>query len=218
MFYIYKMIHLPSGRIYIGQRKVPKGKTLETDNYFGSGTIWRRIYNKHKDECVKVIIDTASSKEEIDKLEKKYIAHYKNVYGEFCVNIAEGGDGGYTGPGYWLGKKMPREIVEKCAAKKRGKKAWNKGLTMTHEQKKNMLGRKPSDEARAKMSESARNRKPMSEETKKKISDARKKYIKENPDKLVEYAKKALNTRRKDPDKLAESYKKAWNTRRKENA
>lgn len=188
------MIHLPSGRIYIGQRKVPKGKTLESDSYFGSGAIWKHIYKNHKDECVKVIIDTASSKEEIDELEKKYIKHYKDVYGEFCVNIAEGGDGGNTG------------------------KPWNKGLTLTDEQKKNMFGHKSSDE------------------TRKKISDAIKRYIKENPDKVSESAKKiwstrkkdpdkvsesaknGWNTRRKDPDKVAESYKKGWNTRRKENA
>lgn len=136
MFYIYKMIHLPSGRIYIGQRKVPKGKTFESDSYCGSGIVWRAIYKKHKEECVKVIIDTASSKEEIDKLEKRYIAHYKNVYGEFCVNIAEGGIGGGCMSGRKHtdetrkkmsesahGRKMPEEIRNKISESV--KKAWN---------------------------------------------------------------------------------------------
>lgn len=200
MYYIYKVIHIKSGRLYIGQRKIPKGKTIDTDDYFGSGKIWKNIYRKYPNECIKVIIDIADNKDNINELEKKYIKHYKDVYGDFCVNVAEGGSGGYTGPGYWLGKKMPIEAIEKAAAKKRGKKAWNKGLTMTHEQKKNMFGHKPSEEARKKMSESAHNRKPISEETRKKMSDARKKYITANH------------------DKVAESYKKAWNTRRKENA
>lgn len=90
-FYIYKMIHLPTGRVYIGQRKCPKGKRIDNDYYYGSGKIWKRIYNKHPDECVKVIIDYADTKDEIDELEKKYIKHYKEVYGELCVNIGEGG-------------------------------------------------------------------------------------------------------------------------------
>lgn len=88
------MIHLPSGRVYIGQRKIPRNKTIETDSYFGSGKIWKQIYKKHPDECIKVIIDFANTKDEIDELEKKYIAHYKSVYEEFCVNITDGGQGG----------------------------------------------------------------------------------------------------------------------------
>lgn len=129
------MIHLPSGRIYIGQRKLPKGKTIEADSYCGSGIVWRAIYKKHKEECVKVIIDTASSKEEIDKLEKRYIAHYKNVYGEFCVNIAEGGDGCMNGRKHSdktrkkmsesaYGRKMPEDIRKKISESV--KKAWTK--------------------------------------------------------------------------------------------
>lgn len=110
------MIHLPSGRVYIGQRKVPKGKTPENDSYFGSGVVWSQIYKKHKDECVKVIIDYADTKDEIDELEKKYIAHYKSVYKEFCVNIADGGDGG----GGMKGKKHSEITKHKMSIRHKG--------------------------------------------------------------------------------------------------
>ena len=64
MYYIYKMIHPQSGRVYIGQHRLPKGKTPYNDGYFGSGKIWTRIYKKHPNECVKVILDFADTKEE----------------------------------------------------------------------------------------------------------------------------------------------------------
>lgn len=73
---------------------MPKGKTPETDNYFGSGRAWKNIYKAHPDECVKVVLDWAETKEEVDALEVKYIAHYKAVYGKKCVNIAKGGQAG----------------------------------------------------------------------------------------------------------------------------
>lgn len=38
VYYIYKMIHVPTGRAYIGQRKLFK-RTPETDGYTGSGKI-----------------------------------------------------------------------------------------------------------------------------------------------------------------------------------
>lgn len=55
--------------------------------------MWKRIYKKHPDECVKVILEVVSSKKEVDELEIKYIAHYKAVWGDYCVNIAKGGSG-----------------------------------------------------------------------------------------------------------------------------
>lgn len=108
------MIHLPSGRVYIGQRKIPRNKTIETDSYFGSGKIWKQIYKKHSDECIKVIIDFANTKDEIDELEKKYIAHYKSVYEEFCVNITDGGQtGGMKGKKHSEITKLKMSIKHK---------------------------------------------------------------------------------------------------------
>lgn len=158
------MIHVPSGRVYIGQRKLPKGKTPEVDYYTGSGKIWKHIYNKHKDECVKVIIDYANTKAEIDELEKKYITHYKNVYGEFCVNIADGGEGG---PGWringipsMLGKHHSKESKAKMSAAHTGKVFSKESKAKMSETRTGKLnhnfGKHFSEEHRAKISASCK--------------------------------------------------------------
>lgn len=155
-YYIYKMIHVPSGRIYIGQRKVPKGKTPETDSYTGSGKIWREIYKKHKDECVKVIIDYADTKDEIDELEKKWIAYYRMTRGEFCVNIAGGGDGniGLSGKNHPLyGKHCSEQTKEKLRKAIIGKKH-------SEQTKRKISEICRSPEVRAKMSESHKGKIP----------------------------------------------------------
>lgn len=156
MYYIYKMIHIPSGRVYIGQHKLPKGKTPENDGYNGMGVIWRGIYNKHKNECIKVVIDFTDSKKIVDELEKKYIAHYKSVYGEFCVNIAPGGEGGFTcnhsiDTKYKIseskkGKSRSKETRAKMSESMKGRIPWNKGKINVY-----------SEETRAKMSKAKSN-------------------------------------------------------------
>ncbi len=173
-YYIYKMIHLPSGRVYIGQRKVPKGKTPENDSYFGSGKIWRQIYKKYKDECIKVIIDYADTKAEIDELEKKWIAYYRMTRGEFCVNISNGGEGN-------SGLVHTPETKAKMSAAHKGKK-------ISQEQRENMsklmtgenhplYGKHHTEESRRKMSEKQKGRpgqwmgRHLSEEHRKKISE-----------------------------------------------
>lgn len=67
------MTHVPTGMTYVGQRKVPKGKTIETDSYHGSGLVWARIYKAHPDECVKEILETCATSEEADEAEKRHI-------------------------------------------------------------------------------------------------------------------------------------------------
>ena len=180
-YYIYKMIHVPSSRIYIGQRKVPKGKTLETDSYFGSGKIWKQIYKKHKDECVKVIIDYADTKAEIDELEKKWIAYYRMTRGEFCVNVADGGEGN-------PGLVHTPEAKAKISAAHKGKKisAAHKGkkLKLSQEQRENkskrmsgennpLYGKHHTEESRRKMSENHKGKKH-TEEVRRIMSEKRK--------------------------------------------
>lgn len=194
------MIHLPSGRVYIGQRKCPKGVTPENDSYHGSGKIWKRIYNKHRDECVKVIIDYADTKDEIDELEKKYIKHYKEVYAEFCVNISEGGQChcGWNqkddvkkriSQSLKGKKKKPRtdEHSRRLSEAHKGKTPWNKGKHF-------------SEDARRKMSE-AKKGKPghkVSEETKEKIRLAAKlQHARMTPEEKDERIKKMRETKRK---------------------
>lgn len=130
------MIHLPTGRVYIGQRKLPKGITPADDNYFGSGKIWTRIYKKYPGECVKIILEFADTKEDINKLEIKYIRHYKAVWGYKCVNITAGGEGVH-------GLQHTEEAKRKISKAKKGCIPWNKNIPQTEEHKiKNSISHK----------------------------------------------------------------------------
>lgn len=187
MFYIYKMTHVPSERVYVGQRKLPKKCICPyLDKYFGSGTIWKRIYNAHPDECKKEILAISNTQEETDKLEKEYITYYKRTYNELCVNIAEGGSGVGSGKNHPnFGKKFSKETREKMSKAGKGKviseeqrkKISNtlKGYKWSDEMKKKLSeahkGIKPSEEALLKRSKALKGRK-FSDEHRKKISEA----------------------------------------------
>lgn len=181
MYYIYKMCHTPTGRIYIGQRKLPKGKTPETDSYYGSGKLWRRIYKAHPNECVKTVLEFVESKREVNELEKKYIARYRSVYGELCVNLADGGCGG-------CGKPSP-ETIEKIRDARLGRKHSDETKRKISEaekgEKHHMYGKHLSEETKRKLSISQTGRK-LSEETKRKLSEANKgkRFSEEHREKL----------------------------------
>lgn len=88
--YVYKTTNLITNKIYIGQHKGDFDK-----NYFGSGKIIIHSLNKYSKKNHKVeILDTASTKLELDKLEKEYIRFFKDNFGANCLNIADGGEGG----------------------------------------------------------------------------------------------------------------------------
>lgn len=137
VYYIYKMIHVPTGRVYIGQRKLFK-RTPETDGYTGSGKIWKRIYKVHPDECVKVVIETCGTRAEADSLERKYIAHYKSVMGEYCVNIDHGGCGG-SQPGEnhpCFGRHHSEETRSKMSTALKGRVSPTKGKHYSDESRR----------------------------------------------------------------------------------
>lgn len=168
------MIHKPTGRVYIGQRKCPAGKTPETDSYHGSGIAWKNIYNTHPDECVKVVIDTYNSKGEVNQAEIDFIGHYKAVWGDFCVNVAPGGD---CGP-CLCGEEHPMFGKHHSEESKRKMSESTKG------EKNPMYGKHFSEETKRKISESKRGAlkgennpnfgNHMSEESKRKMGEARK--------------------------------------------
>lgn len=189
MYYIYKMCHTPTGRVYIGQRKVPKGRTPNTDGYRGSGTVWKLIYKAHPDECVKTVLEVVESKEEANALEKKIIAHYRSVYGKLCVNIADGGGGcsgfrhseatkqkmseaarGEKNP--FFGRRHSEETKRKIGESEMGEKhpRFGKPLSEEHRRKvgeskkgnKYWLGRHHSEETKRKIGEASKNRKKKS--------------------------------------------------------
>jgi hypothetical protein len=89
--YIYKVTNNINDRPYIGQRK---GKF--DPEYLGSGLLIKRAINKYGKHSFKLeILAQANTKREIDKLEKEYIAFYRQKLGsKKLYNLAEGGQGG----------------------------------------------------------------------------------------------------------------------------
>lgn len=200
MYYIYKMIHPQSGRVYIGQHRLPKGKTPYNDGYFGSGKIWTRIYKKHPNECVKIILDFADTKEEVDALEIKYIAHYKAVWGDYCVNIAKGGGGGSGGMNKRFtdeelkeharqrSRRYQNEHKEEIKAKKHERYLKNKEQ---HAKKGKMWRESHKDEIKVK-------RQTYYQEHKEEIKQRVKKYDKEHKEEREKYLKNYRETHKEE--------------------
>ena len=173
MYYIYKMMHPQSGRVYIGQHKAKRGCVdYVNDGYFGSGKIWIRIYKKHPNECIKVVLEVAETKEQIDALEIKYIAHYKAVWGDYCVNIAKGGGGG-PGPVKRFTDEELKEHQNAWRRKRRAEhgdivRAKEKAYRDTHREQKHAKDKRHYQKHKEKVLEYQRN------------------YQEENPDKVRE--------------------------------
>ena len=144
--YIYKIVDLTNGKIYIGQSRLYKGSVLsisKINNYYGSGIIISKIIYKRKHTLFKSIIDFANNQEELDNLEIKYIKEFNSLKPS-GYNIREGGNS--TGK-YYLGQLNPASKTN-MSKEKRVKKAlkgietkrkrgiaynsWNTGLDMSN--------------------------------------------------------------------------------------
>ena len=91
--YIYMSINNVTGRKYIGQKKSRR----IVEDYFGSGKILRQALTKYGSENFDVtILDIATSKEDLDEKEKKWIAKYDAVNSGEFYNISFGGRQGLT--------------------------------------------------------------------------------------------------------------------------
>lgn len=89
MYYIYIIRNLINSKTYIGKHKVSD----RMDTYMGSGKIINQAYQKYgKENFIKHIIDYADTLEEINDLERCYIAMFRAInMAEY--NILNGGDG-----------------------------------------------------------------------------------------------------------------------------
>lgn len=98
--YVYKTTNLLNRKVYIGQR-TEKGFNLD---YFGSGKhLWNSIKKYGLIHFKVEFIAFASSKKDLNKLEKFYIAEARKLLSsENVYNIRDGGEGG-TG----FGKNNP---------------------------------------------------------------------------------------------------------------
>jgi group I intron endonuclease len=88
--YIYCVTNKINGRIYLGQKL---GRV--NSSYLGSGKLITKAVLKYGKENFKLeILAFASSREALDTLEIKYIAEYREIYGnEFLYNLSAGGVG-----------------------------------------------------------------------------------------------------------------------------
>jgi group I intron endonuclease len=198
--YIYQTENKINGKRYIGQHK---SKSFDT-KYYGSGKILKQAiqkYGKEKFSCFPLA--WAFNKEELDKLEIEYIAHYRPEY-----NLTKGGDGGCgtsgkNHPNY--GKKCSEETRKKMSEKKKGKK-----LSNEHKEKigKASEGRHHTEEIRKKLRELNKGEnnpmygKHFSKEHKRKIGEANKisrvgmKFSEEHKRRISESLKKYFENRK----------------------
>lgn len=105
--YIYKTKNKKNKKVYIGQHK---GKFDAA--YLGSGLLIKRSINKFGKKQFKLeVVVFAKSKEELNVLEKKFIAEYRKRLGRRLVyNIA---DGGYDSISLSMRRKISKTLTGK---------------------------------------------------------------------------------------------------------
>lgn len=152
--YIYKTTNLINGKIYIGQKK---SDVFLGNKYLGSGKILQLAVEKYGKENFSVeLLHESLNKLDLDAMEICYIYNYRNM-GYSMYNIADGGNGGdifNTLPKErqdLIRKKLSEnngmkkgssgyekrkatilnnpEIMINANNLKKGRPAWNKGLT-----------------------------------------------------------------------------------------
>lgn len=86
--YIYKVTHKDSGRVYIGQKK-----GVFKITYYGSGTHIKRALKRYGVKNFSLeILETARSRRNLDRLERKHIREYRRQLGrKNMFNLCDGG-------------------------------------------------------------------------------------------------------------------------------
>lgn len=88
---IYKITNLINNKIYIGK------DTTSDPNYFGSGLLINRAFEKYgKENFIKEVIDVVNDYDELSIKEIYWISYYKSTDKKIGYNIAPGGEGGDT--------------------------------------------------------------------------------------------------------------------------
>lgn len=92
--YIYITLDQRGNKVYVGQKK---GKIEDSEDYFGSGTIIRRIINKYGEYFLKkIVLGVCYSKEELTFWETECKYFFKALDSKYGYNIIEKDTGGDT--------------------------------------------------------------------------------------------------------------------------
>ena len=109
MYYIYCITNKINNKTYIGQHKTSN----VIDSYMGSGVVINKAFQKYGIENFsKSILAVAHTKENIDILEKVFIALYR-AEGKAEYNIADGGSGCYCSGEF---EKQRKQKISKASA------------------------------------------------------------------------------------------------------
>ena len=116
-YFIYETTNNINGKKYIGQHTTSN----MDDGYMGSGKLLQRAIDKYGvDNFSRKILAYASTKEELNELEKYYINKFNAIKSDRYYNIAEGGEGGNSTAGFTEEQKNALEklVTEKCIYEK----------------------------------------------------------------------------------------------------
>jgi len=114
-YYVYYHRRLTDGSIfYVGKGKGRRSKITHKRNKF-----WQAVANKHGFYVDELCSELSES--DAFSLEISEISRLKGS-GVRLTNITDGGEGGSGAPGYWKGKRRPKETVEKMRKALTGRK------------------------------------------------------------------------------------------------
>ena len=164
--YIYKIICNITGRWYIGMHST----TNLNDGYMGSGTILRHSIRKHgKENHIKEILEYLPNRELL-AIREREIVNKELISDGKCMNLKEGGDGGFMSEEHMMKCSKAGNIAFKeklindkefkenfCLTKsENSKKAMLEGKLIPINKSYDWTGKKQSDETKKLMSESSK--------------------------------------------------------------
>lgn len=149
--YIYMTINVLNGKRYIGQKI--SDKFLTKYKYAGSGMIIRQhIKNNGVDHLAVELLDTANSKEELDRKEIYWIEYYNAVEDPMFYNLAEGGNRNNMSHFDQDREAIRRERISNSLKGRHHSEETKRKISLGNIGNKNSLGRKHSEESKRLMS------------------------------------------------------------------
>jgi len=121
--YIYKTTNKINNKIYIGQKK---SEIFLNESYLGSGKYLKHAIKKYGKENFTIeLVDTADSKEDLNKLEIYYIDLYKATDKTIGYNIAKGG---VVGCEVYVNNGIKNEFIPKASLETYLNDGWQLGM------------------------------------------------------------------------------------------